>query len=297
MTDSVIPHRADVKIKWECSKGHQWESSYDNIRQGSGCPHCAGLFPKTLEDYHTLAESKGFSWVGPEVPNTRSKTAWQCKHGHQWETCYGTILDGHGCPHCARVFPKTPEDYHALARERDLEWIGPEVPNIRTKTAWRCSSGHVWYAPFGSVQSGRGCPVCIDRVNGLCVSKLQRQLCKMLPSDGILNYRIGPKAIDIALPKEKIAIEYDGWFWHGHNVDYDKQRDANLLAIGWKILRIRSGRKLPTQNQLDNSLAQLRNDEVRVEIILDDWGVGDTFMDRTNKISSQLDLFECAVSS
>jgi len=31
---------------------------------------------------------------------------------------------------------KTPDDYHKLAQERGLRWLGTEVPNIQTKTAW-----------------------------------------------------------------------------------------------------------------------------------------------------------------
>ncbi|MED5618253.1 hypothetical protein [Ideonella sp. BN130291] len=32
-----------TKIRWECHKGHTWESAYNNIRQGHWCPACASL--------------------------------------------------------------------------------------------------------------------------------------------------------------------------------------------------------------------------------------------------------------
>ncbi len=25
---------------WECPQGHRWQSAYQNLRRGSGCPQC-----------------------------------------------------------------------------------------------------------------------------------------------------------------------------------------------------------------------------------------------------------------
>ena len=30
------------KLKWECSRGHQWDTAPINIRQGTWCPKCRG---------------------------------------------------------------------------------------------------------------------------------------------------------------------------------------------------------------------------------------------------------------
>jgi transposase len=43
--------------------------------------------------------------------------------------------------------------------------------------------------------------------------------------------------IDIAIPNYKIAIEYDGSFWH-QNKEKDKIRDKSLLDMGWKTIRM-----------------------------------------------------------
>lgn len=50
--------------------------------------------------------------------------------------------------------------------------------------------------------------------------------------------------IDIAFPDIKLAIEVDGWQWHGkHKNDFKKDRERqNLLTLhGWRILRFTAG--------------------------------------------------------
>lgn len=116
---------------------------------------------KTSDDYALLANERGCTWLGPEVPNTGTKTRWRCSEGHEWRARYDSIQRGHGCPVCGGTAPRTPEDYHVLATERGFDgWLGPEVPNVRTKTKWRCDQGHEWWATYNRIQQGYGCPVC-----------------------------------------------------------------------------------------------------------------------------------------
>lgn len=88
---------------WECEKGHRWQAIYSNIAGGRGCPHCVGCIQKIPADYHNLAIKQGFKWRGPKVPNNQKKTTWECEKGHQWQTTYGSIQQGSGCPRCAAI--------------------------------------------------------------------------------------------------------------------------------------------------------------------------------------------------
>lgn len=166
------PRVSNIKTKtwWECKEGHKWEAVYSNIYyQGSGCPACVGNLPKIPKDYCALASARKFKWVGPVVHATNVKTWWECERQHQWEATYSNIRSGWGCPHCSKIFPKTPKDYHALAKNRNLEWLGPEVSNTATKTAWQCSEGHKWEATYNNIRNGSGCPFCAD-----CIPKIPR---------------------------------------------------------------------------------------------------------------------------
>ncbi len=98
-----------TKSNWECSRGrHQWQTTYHHVREGHGCPICSreqrnAMFRKKPADYHQMAASRGFRWLGPEVSGARVKTGWQCPQGHQWQARYNNIQQGSGCPECARL--------------------------------------------------------------------------------------------------------------------------------------------------------------------------------------------------
>jgi len=50
--------------------------------------------------------------------------------------------------------------------------------------------------------------------------------------------------LDIAIPAARLAIEVDGWQWHGkHKRDFARDRERqNLLTLhGWRILRFSAG--------------------------------------------------------
>jgi hypothetical protein len=111
--------------------GIPWSSGFRNniclqAEIGAACPiGYAITMPrrKTSADYHTLAEKRGFRWLGHEVPNIQTKTHWGCEEGHQWEGIYNSIQRRTGCLFCTDNLPKTPEDYKALAQERGLRWL------------------------------------------------------------------------------------------------------------------------------------------------------------------------------
>lgn len=122
----------------------------------------------------------------------------------------------------------------------------------------------------------------VPMVNGVQVSKPQRQLCEML--DGKLNYPCGSYKIDVALLNKMIAVEYDCWFWHGDRQEHDLQRDNDLLAAGWKILHVKTNKLFPSQQEIEDAIAQLEAGKSKIEVELDDWGKGMTLAD-TKKTS------------
>lgn len=235
---------------------------------------------KTHQDYHELAKKRGFTWEGTELPkNTHTPTPWKCEYGHVWSTSYSNISSRRsGCPYCSGKATKTVADYNILAQERGFEWVGIELPkNIKTPTPWKCKNNHIWPATYNKIQQGSGCPLCQYIINGAPTSQLQRDLCAMLA--GELNHPCGPYAIDVAIYRENIpiAVEYDAWYWHAGREEHDEQRDRELIAAGWRVLRVRSNARLPTRAQLDAAIALLVAGDTYAEIILDDWGEGPTF--------------------
>jgi len=151
------------KYSWRCLRGHEWEAKFNNIQKGSGCPYCAGLARKTIEDARTLAKGRGFDFVSPEFAGTQLKYRWRCPKSHEWEATYSDIRQGKGCPYCAGLARKTIEDARTLATQRHFEFLSPALAGGKRKYLWRCSKGHEWEASYDSIQQGRGCPYCAGK--------------------------------------------------------------------------------------------------------------------------------------
>ena len=107
-------------------------------------------------------------------------------------------------------------------------------------------------------------------------SSQQLQLLEMIKKqypNAILNYPYSDCTLDIyvCVNDLRINIEYDGWFWH-KDKQKDIRRDRYLQSQGFKVLRIRSGRLLPDENELLSAIDSLISTEYRFkEIILPDW--------------------------
>ena len=54
------------------------------------------------DDYLSLANERGFLFVGNTPQNIYGKAEWACDKGHHWQASYANIKhNGSGCPHCS----------------------------------------------------------------------------------------------------------------------------------------------------------------------------------------------------
>jgi hypothetical protein len=86
------------------------------------------------------------------------------------------------------------------------------------------------------------------------------------------NFSYSNLSLDIfvEIGETKIDVEYDSWYWHERN--RDRKRDEFLKGEGFKILRIKSERKIPTEIQLLCAIDILsKTDRKYMEIRLEDW--------------------------
>lgn len=70
-----------------------------------------------------------------------------------------------------------------------------------------------------------------------------------IPSYPLKTLKDRCRIIDIAIPEYKLAVEYDGAHWHNDPLR-DKQRDKDLLDVGWRTLRLRYD-YMPTQEDIE----------------------------------------------
>jgi len=159
------------------------------------------------------------------------------------------------------------EGFNMLSKEADYK-------NQFSKLWFRCSEGHEFPARWDGFKSGNRCPECDSKKrsqkmkNGQasymnsCIknpSKPQMELFNLVKENhpsAILNYQILNFSIDIAIPNLKIAVEYDGSYWH-QDQEKDDIRQKKIENEGWTFLRYRD--YVPSKEELVLDIKNLRN--------------------------------------
>lgn len=128
-------------------------------------------------------------------------------------------------------------------------------------------------------ESVKTCGNCYEFRNGIKTSFMALDLHQRLIDAGYHttekdhNYKINnPRMyIDIAIPKLKIAIEYDSKKWHKNTKSKDLKRVKKLQKLGWKVLVIRSKYRLPKISTINKRIEKLLNGSNYEVITCKDW--------------------------
>ena len=92
---------AHVKMNWECSEKHEWNSAFHDINRNHWCIICAGHAKHTIEECHDFAKTKDGLCLSTEYKNALTNMSWQCSKKHIWNTRFNDVKNGHWCPNCA----------------------------------------------------------------------------------------------------------------------------------------------------------------------------------------------------
>lgn len=98
-------HGNKIPILHEClCCQYQWKTSPRSMLQGQGCPKCAHNLKFTTESYQQKLRDKEFPYVIlEEYKNNQTSTLHLCeKCGLEWKARPSDILQGKGCPSCAK---------------------------------------------------------------------------------------------------------------------------------------------------------------------------------------------------
>jgi thiol-disulfide isomerase/thioredoxin len=91
-----------TKMKWKCSDNHEWEATFNNIKQGSSwCPYCDRKHNNDIQLCKDFAISKGGECLSDEYKNSSTKMRWRCSDNHEWDSNFNSIKTGGSwCPYC-----------------------------------------------------------------------------------------------------------------------------------------------------------------------------------------------------
>ena len=252
---------SNKKVWWKCSKEHEWTTTISNRSNGNRCPYCSGRYAiKGENDLQTVNPTLSKEWdyeknngltPADVLPNSNKKVWWKCEKGHEWQARIYSRNTGSGCPYCS--------GNKVLKGENDLQTINPTLseewnskknngltpadvlPNSDKKAWWKCSKGHEWQAAIKDRNNGNGCPICnFERKTSFPEYAIEYYL-KKYGLDVIHIYKELGYELDIYIPPNKIAIEYDGYLWHKNKVKKDLEKNQKCKTDGIKLYRIREG--------------------------------------------------------
>ncbi len=149
---------------------------------------------------------------------------------------------GRGCPVCNRkIVEKGKTDLESCFPFLAKEWLSVKngkQPNevfahSHSKVWWKCSiCNNEWEATVDSRTRGNGCPACSKRLQTSFPEQAIFYYVKQSYPDAINRFtEIFDRTmeLDVFIPSEKIAIEYDGSHWH--NTEKSIKREYEKYSI------------------------------------------------------------------
>lgn len=276
--------------RFRCPAGHRPRlNPYRYLT--AGCPTCraqatlkqngratlTSALPEIAEQWHPTRNGEKFTpaTIGPGSKRIFWWKADGC--GHEWEDSVQNRdkYQRWRCPECRTILHSLGWQDPGLAAEWSHEnpvtpWHLRPFAQTPFIPKWICSinSEHRWEAPLSSRSSGADCPEC--RVAGKSKVELDHfEAAKTVFTKVRSGVAIRDNAfvtrtvwtVDILTEHDgtKIAIEYDGAYWHRPEAKIlvDRYKSLDLIAAGYLVVRLRED-DLPSLDIDDARYVELR---------------------------------------
>lgn len=151
-----------AKLEWQCSKGHRWLATPNNILAGKWCPTC-GNTKKTLDEIQKYATTRGGKCLSTEYAGIMEPMTWQCENNHTWKAPFAYIQRGIWCPKCAGRL-RSIDELHEIAELKGGKCLSDTYKGQTAKYKFQCAKGHTWETTAHSIRiMGSWCPACAGK--------------------------------------------------------------------------------------------------------------------------------------
>ena len=148
---------------------------------------------------------------------------------------------------------------------------------------WRCAMGHSYSAPVIRRRNGSGCRFC-SKQTSLPEIRVYAELEAAL--GGCTNRaKLNGREVDVLIEKHRLAIEYDGAYFHGERTAEDEKKAGLIAKAGFQLIRLRekpltcfkndisvsSGKDCPTKADLNRLLIQIGRVRPQLKTICDQY--------------------------
>ena len=238
-----------------CPTHGQFEQSLYSHSRGHGCSKCAIL--KNTNNINefiikaTAIHKNKYDYKKTIYNGIKNKLLIECPIHGQFEQLAEKHLSGHGCNKCGHDLSNnknksSTKEFILKAvneHEEKYDYTSSKYCGNNNKIKIICQiHGEFEQTPHNHLK-GHGCPKCIG-----IISKEEDEISELFNGINILrNSRsiIKPYELDIYSPNHKLAIEYNGIYWHSYSYlastinkfkHYDKHEICAKLGI--KLLQI-----------------------------------------------------------
>lgn len=257
-----VKPQSDKKAWWVGSEcGHEWQASVGNRVRGASCPFCANKkvlpgfndlvtrFPEVAAEWHPTKNE-----FGPEgvLPGSNKRAWWLCGVcGREWERAIKFRTGGKsGCASCRgriRGLSNPKGEFSTLLRDEWSDENPHPIDHYPTRSnyvaKWECGKGHTWESSIcDRVLKDTRCTWC--NLSG--TSRVEVELSEFVESlvGGVKphNRRVAPGyEFDITVPEKKIAIEFNGLYWHSEKHkprNYHRDKTQAARDAGWQVIHV-----------------------------------------------------------
>ncbi|MBO4294016.1 MAG: zinc-ribbon domain-containing protein [Alphaproteobacteria bacterium] len=324
LTPSSVTWGSNKKVWWLCPNcGYEWEAIINKrTTSGEKCPCCGPIakqikigfndlkttHPELVAEWHP---TKNGELTPDNVTFGSNKTVfWICPVCHnEYDARVADRVKGNSCPYCAgkRIkagfndlatrYPEVAKEWHPTKNGG----LTPSdiLPRSMKKYWWKCSRcGNEWEATPDSRINKMSCPECsFYSQTSFPEQAILYYLKKLYPDTEGRNKDLGIE-LDIFIPSIKVAIEYDGVYYHNEKRQYgvaENEKDALCAEKGISLYRIREKGLNPISSSISIIRKNLTNADLDrcINILLDYLGVSTTVsVDKDqSKILAQYNTF------
>lgn len=263
----VIYVDAHTKIIIICPEHGEFMKTPNKHMSGQGCPACTGLKRLSTNDFiekSIKVHGDKYDYSKSVVQTSKSNVVITCPEHGDFKQLPSNHTRGAGCPSCSRIRITdkrrlTSEQFEERAKMvHGDKYIYKKVEYLNTGSdvVITCSEhGDFTQTPENHLQ-GKGCPSCACSGPSLMERQLYDYVKSLVSNTGhSVRNLISPLELDIVCYDQKIAIEFNGRYWHN---DQHKDRKYHLdkrklcESVGYRLISVWEDEWLTRRTQVEN---------------------------------------------
>ena len=237
------------KIKIICKEHGEFEQIASDHVNGSHCPSCSKktMGPKRISKEEIIKRAKDkhgeiYTYHPDTIVDMASKMKITCsQHGDFWQSPSAHCTNGQGCPECKKGGKYNTESFIRKMKKQgsSYDYSKTEYTGSNSKIVVTCER-HGDFFPLAFQHGyGIGCPKCAH----VGPSSAEYEILEIMGSNTEMSNRtvIAPQELDLVRHDLKLAVEFNGTFFHNTNKrasGYHKNKRLMCEERGYRLISV-----------------------------------------------------------